>query len=112
MSICNNSHTRSFAYPFVGFDPTFTDQGFKTAPKSSIPPGGVTTKNVNWAAPLTADEIVGLRGGTLAIYVFGEIRYRDAFRRNRITKYRQFHNSQSGTVGVTTELSWDMSHAT
>jgi hypothetical protein len=35
----------------------------------------------------TADEIDGVRKGSMAIYVFGEIHYRDAFQKERWTKF-------------------------
>jgi hypothetical protein len=71
-----------------------------------LPPGGINTKSVKITAPLTAEQIAGLREGTLAIWIYGEILYRDAFRRKRTTKYRLFHNNSSGAVGVSTDLTW------
>jgi hypothetical protein len=47
--------------------------------------------------PLTAPEIASLTTGTSIIYVFGEIRYRDAFGREQWTKYRFM---MGGPVGV------------
>ena len=54
--------------------------------------------------PLTADQIDGLRKGKLAIYVFGVIKYHDAWNNAHITTYRLRHNEYSGAVGVSTEL--------
>jgi hypothetical protein len=76
------------------------------APHSAIPPDGQNTKMVKIQRPLTAEEIAGLRNGTVAIWVYGEISYRDAFRRKRTSKYRLFHNAQTGTLGVSTEMTW------
>ena len=55
---------------------------------------------------LTAQEIAGLRNGTKAIYVYGEIRYWDIFgKKERFTKYRLLHNWESGPIGESTVLS-------
>ena len=78
----------------------------KKPPDSAIPPEGINTKRVNIFRPLTSQEISGLRDGTTAIWVYGEITYRDAFRRKHKSKYRLLHNAQSGTVGITTDLTW------
>lgn len=73
---------------------------------SAIPPGGINTKSVKIAERLTEKEVAGLREGTMAIWVYGVITYRDAFRRKRTSKYRLFHNISSGAVGVSTDLTW------
>jgi hypothetical protein len=78
----------------------------KNPPSSAIPPEGINTKNVRIALPLTSDQIAGLRNGTMAIWVYGEITYRDAFRRKRVSQYRLFHNNASGAIGVSTDLTW------
>ena len=76
------------------------------APYSSLPPGGITTKMIKAPRSLTDVEIAGLRAGTTAIWVYGVITYRDAFRRKRKTGYRLFHNALIGTTGVSTEMTW------
>jgi hypothetical protein len=48
--------------------------------------------------------IVGLRNCTKAIYVFGEITYRDAFGHDRHTNYRYRHNGLTGVVGINSDL--------
>lgn len=78
----------------------------KKVPTSAIAPQGINTKSAKILSPLTAEEIAGLRAGTKAIYVYGEITYKDAFRRKRLTNYRLFHNIQTGAIGVTTDLTW------
>jgi hypothetical protein len=75
-------------------------------PSSAIAPEGINTKLVKVFAPLTAEQIAGLRNGTVAIWVYGEITYRDAFRRKRTSHYRLFHNGITGTIGVSTDLTW------
>lgn len=55
---------------------------------------------------LTAQQTAGLRAGTAAIYVYGEISYRDAFGKERLTKYRLMHHMTGGAIGVSTNLSF------
>ena len=43
---------------------------------------------------------------TAALYVYGEILYEDAFKREHFTRYRFTHNENSGVVGVSTELTF------
>jgi hypothetical protein len=76
------------------------------APTSAIAPGGINTKSVKIAQRLTDAEIAGIRTGTMAIWVYGEIIYWDAFKRKRTTHYRLFHNSTSGAIGVSNDLTW------
>lgn len=78
----------------------------RNPPHSAIPPDGANTKFVRIARPLTSEEIDGLRASTIAIWVYGEISYRDAFRRKRTSKYRLFHNAQTGFVGISNEMTW------
>jgi hypothetical protein len=77
-----------------------------TAPTSILPPNGINTKNIRIPSPLDSQDVTGLRAGTKAIYIYGEITYMDAFRRKRRTDYRLFHNAQTGNIGVVTDLSW------
>jgi hypothetical protein len=42
----------------------------------------------------------------MAIWVYGEIIYWDAFKRKRTTYYRLFHNSTTGAIGISTDLTW------
>jgi hypothetical protein len=81
-------------------------QKSKNAPSSAIPPEGVNTKTIRIFQALTPDEVAGLRNGTKAIWIYGEINYRDAFRRKRTSRYRLFHNNQSGAIGVSNDLTW------
>lgn len=78
----------------------------KRAPHSALPPDSVNTKWVRFPQPLTAQQIEGLRNGTVAIWVYGEITYRDAFRRKHVSRYRLFHNLGAGTIGISTDLTW------
>jgi hypothetical protein len=56
--------------------------------------------------PLTPQEISELRAGKSAVYVYGEIRYRDAFHKDRVTKYRLMHTAMQGAIGVNTGLTF------
>jgi hypothetical protein len=99
-------------YPLKSVLPALlsTDQ----APSSALPPGGFNTKTVKIPNRLTDQQVAGLREGTMAIWVYGEITYRDAFRRDRLSQYRLFHNSSSGAIGVSNDLLWaeNGNHAT
>lgn len=64
----------------------------------------VSTKNVSMPRPLSDDDVASLRAATKAIWVFGEIVYRDAFGKRRFTRYRYRHNGLTGNVGVSAEL--------
>lgn len=70
----------------------------------SIPPGGTTSKNYVFPNRATDHEIAELRAGTGAIFIYGEISYNDIFGVERITRYRFRHNSFSGIVGITSEV--------
>lgn len=48
---------------------------------------------------LTDEEFTGLADGTLAMYVFGEIRYRDAFGEDRFMRYRRMLGGHTGVEG-------------
>jgi len=75
-------------------------------PTSILGPGIISTKKRYLNNPLSATEIAELRAGKSAIYLYGEIRYVDAFKVKRVTKYRFMHNSFTGPIGVTTDLTF------
>jgi hypothetical protein len=90
-----------FPEPFTGEFPT----PVITTPTSflDLGPTGQFLIMAQIARPLTGDELAGLQNGTMRIYVFGEIRYRDAFafrrgsRQPRFTKFRyQVHHAPNG----------------
>lgn len=72
--------------------------------KSSIPTGGISTKNLIMSRPLLADEVGALKNGTKVIYVFGYIKYRDAFGKRRITHYRFMYGAMTGGVGIASAM--------
>jgi hypothetical protein len=73
---------------------------------SVLGPNIPSTKNLFMAKPLTAQEIADLRVGKVAIYVWGEIRYKDAFHKSRSTRYRLMHHVSQGAIGVNTGLTF------
>jgi hypothetical protein len=65
-----------------------------------IAAGGTLFKTLDLAQRLTAQQEEALRAGTLAVYVFGVIRYRDIFGRRRETSYRVFQTGYPPKSGV------------
>ena len=70
---------------------------------STVGPRITTTKNVRHRV-LTVEEVRGLRDGSLAIFVHGEIKYEDVFRKKHWTIYRVRHHLSSHSIGISTEL--------
>ena len=64
--------------------------------KSALGPGEVLGKHLG-ARPLTPDERGAVRSGAQAIYVYGEVLYKDAFGKRRYSRYRFMHG---GTAAV------------
>jgi len=62
--------------------------------KSALGPGEVLGKYFG-TRPLTPDERAAVRSGSHAIYVYGEILYRDAFGRRRYSRYRFMHGGEA-----------------
>ncbi len=58
--------------------------------KFTMPPGGKTFKQRGITKPLTADQIAKLRAGTHAIYVYGDIFYKDIFGKNHSSYFKYF----------------------
>jgi hypothetical protein len=73
---------------------------------SIVGPGISITKLLRLGPRLTLEETEKLRAGTGAIYVYGTIRYEDAFKKPRLTKYRLMHHQMGGAIGVSTELTF------
>lgn len=72
--------------------------------KTSLGPGHGASKTVAIPHPLTPKEIADLRTGKSAIYVYGDIRYRDVWNNDRFVVYSYFHNFMAGNVGVSATL--------
>jgi hypothetical protein len=69
-----------------------------------IAPRVTTMTSIVMPHPLTPEELSELRDGKIAIYVHGEITYRDAFNKKHFTRYRLRHNGYSGIIGQTTVM--------
>jgi hypothetical protein len=62
-------------------------------------------KTLRMPQALTEEEVEGLRNGTRAIYFHGEIRYEDAFKKKRWTRYRCMYVAPAcGVIGIGTDL--------
>jgi hypothetical protein len=81
-----------------------TEDNIAHVTRMTIPPGGKFFYPTYHPTPLSEQTIEGLRNRTAAIYVYGEIRFIDAFKQKRFTKYRAFHNSITGEIGKTTTM--------
>jgi len=76
-------------------------------PIHSILGSGIpSTKNFFFGPRLTDQQIADLRAGTGAIYVHGEIRYKDIFGKDHLTRYRAMHHVMGGAIGVSTDMSF------
>jgi len=61
--------------------------------KSALGPGEVLSKYFG-ARPLTPEQRAAVRSGTHAVYVYGEILYKDAFGTRRYSRYRFMHGGE------------------
>jgi hypothetical protein len=65
---------------------------------SILGPGQMTQFDVPLRRQPTQDEWIDFKKATAAIYVFGEISYRDAFKQPRTTNYRMFSNGEKMNI--------------
>lgn len=65
--------------------------------RTSLGPGAATTKFEINERNLTTEDMAVLQSGKKAIFVYGEVRYQDIFKKIRFTKYRMFIG---GPVGI------------
>jgi hypothetical protein len=74
----------------------------ETGSREIIGPGGARRKIELFEQPraITPQEWAGLTSGTQALVFFGEVRYVDAFNKNRITRYRYFCGGEMGVRGL------------
>jgi len=70
------------------------EPGSISTSKSSIGPG--VSYNKVHEIRVSNENKAALRNGTWAIYVFGEIHYRDAFKIDRFTRYRLIYGGDAG----------------
>jgi hypothetical protein len=62
----------------------------KTSTSSNIPAGGATNKAFWMDTKLSDSQLLGIRAGTIGVFVHGTISYRDIFDEPRTTKYRMY----------------------
>jgi hypothetical protein len=71
----------------VTFDTLTPPVGSPRMSTSSLPPA-TPTQQSHEAPALAAPQIAALNAGTMTLWVYGEIHYRDAFGSEHFTKYR------------------------
>lgn len=88
---------------FDAFDnPKFPDVPFGKAElwQRPLAPGDTAELHPNpLRNPITEAHMTALAAGEAAIWIFGEIRYRDAFKKRRRTRYRLFLNNETRMIG-------------
>jgi len=67
--------------------------------RMDLGPGNKTFPVARAGRPLTSEDKANLVAGTMAVWAFGEIRYRDAFCRKQTTKYRLMIGGPFGVSG-------------
>jgi hypothetical protein len=67
--------------------------------RENLGPGSERYKWEYALTPLTEDQIAKMHAGTHALYVYGEIRYRDVFGKKRHTKYLYYSGGNMGIRG-------------
>jgi hypothetical protein len=73
---------------------------------SNLGQGIISTKRFTRHSLLTPQQTTDLMKGIIAIYVYGEISYTDAFGIERHTQYRLMHHPFGGVIGVSTDLNF------
>jgi hypothetical protein len=93
------ANVKIVAWPIRQEDLPGLDLG--TGSREIIGPGGTRLKQEFFEQhhPITPQEWNDLTNGTLALVFFGEIRYVDAFDKNRVTRYRVFCGGEMGLRG-------------
>jgi len=81
----------------------FTPQPVDLSP-DVLGPGSETNLLFVASRLLTPEEESKIKEGNLTIYVFGEIRYRDIFRIEHVTKYRRMTRTRSGALQGTGDI--------
>jgi hypothetical protein len=57
--------------------------------KSVVPPGGLAHFHAGTAKPFTVAELAAIQNGDLCLYIYGSIKYKDAFNRPHWTNFCQ-----------------------
>jgi hypothetical protein len=87
-------------YPLASMFDLHSINEHNSGAKSPVPSGGKFISNNIMAESLTSKDIDNLKAGTHAIYVTGEINYKDGFGNERFTKFLAFYNKSVG-IGST-----------
>ncbi len=69
--------------------PPIPEQFFNT-----LGAGAIFNKALWFDRPLAANEIVDIANGARAIYLYGRVEYRDAFKKRRFTNFRLRYTGQ------------------
>jgi hypothetical protein len=73
--------------------------------RSVLGPSVPEVKTLRLPQPLSDEQIQGLRESRMAIYCHGEIHYRDAFNKRRVSHYRVMYCAVTGIeIGLSTDL--------
>jgi hypothetical protein len=71
--------------------------------RSVVPPGGSVHFHTGTVRPFTPEELSALENGELRVYIYGQIRYNDAFNRPHWTNFCQA-STALGREGFTTAM--------
>lgn len=87
----------------IGFGKSFDTLSAAIPPdeitRMTLPPGGIWKNCVTAPRRLSTGEKSAIHAGTMIIFVYGEIRYKDAFDKPRFTKYRFMIGGSAGMRG-------------
>jgi hypothetical protein len=70
--------------------------GTEPAARGLIPPGGWSSYHTGSARPFSEAEMEGIRSGRLRIYIYGNIKYVDAFTKSRLTNFCYASSTEGG----------------
>jgi hypothetical protein len=88
--------------PIPSRESDFPDITKVEAPVSVLAPQGTKLKNMHELCdkrgPVDAADRAAVKAGTKALFALGEIRYKDAFGKSRITRYRRYWHDTFNSV--------------
>jgi hypothetical protein len=96
-NLVHRGEIAALPYPLpVGFRlPPITSSG---APTTVLFPNVPQIGNTMKPRAFTFDELTGIRNRSMRVYIFGEIRYRDVFRRQRLSTFCVSVNIADDTI--------------
>ncbi len=71
--------------------------------KALIPPGATSHYHTGSARPLTTEELASVNSGRLRLYIYGNVKYVDAFKKPRVTNFC-YASSTEGSKGYKTAI--------